>query len=112
MADISERVRRRVRVDFPYQEDRVIGLLADLTRDVFPGEARDSVAIERIQVAALVVAQRDPRRLEEALALGRADWRDLLVAAGLADEGWRDRLEVELATAPRIWLTRRRPPPD
>ena len=110
MVEISERVRRRVRGDFPHQVDQVIGSLAELTYGVFPGEARDSVAVERIQVAALILARRDLRRLADALVLGRTDWRDLLVAAGLADEGWQDLVEAELAVTPatHVWMAQRR----
>jgi hypothetical protein len=113
VVDVSERVQRRVRVDFPHQADRVIGSLTGLTHGVFPGEARDSIAVERVQVAALVVAQGNLRRLDEAVALGRTDWRDLLVAAGLADEDWQDQLEVELApaSATHIWIVHRQRPP-
>lgn len=90
----------------------MIESLAELTADVFPSEDRVSVAVERVQVAALVLAGGDHRRLDEALALGRADWRDLLVAAGLAEEGWRSLVEAELAPAPaaHIWTARRRHP--
>jgi hypothetical protein len=110
VVDVSERVQLRVRVDFPHQVDRVIGSLAGLTHDIFPREARDSVAVERIQVAALIVADGDLRRLNEAVVLGRTDWRDLLVAADLANEGWQDLVEAELAPAPapHIWIARRR----
>lgn len=60
-------------------------------------------------MAALIVAGKDLRRLDEAVALGRTDWRDLLVAAGLADEGWQDLLATELAPVPatHIWMARR-----
>jgi hypothetical protein len=110
MVEVSERVRHRVRRDFPHQADRVIESLAGLTEGVLPGEPRDSVAIERIQVAALVVARGDLRRLKGAVALGRTDWRDLLVSAGLADEDWQDLVAVELAPPPaaHIWTEGRR----
>jgi hypothetical protein len=78
----------------------VTAALAELTREVFPGEARDSVAIERIQLAALLLAQGDLRKLDDAVALGRRDWRDLLVAGGLADEGWQERVAAELEPPP------------
>lgn len=112
MVDVSERVRRRVQVDFPHHADQVIASLAGLTHDVFPGEARDSLPIERIQVAALVLAQRDLRKLDEAVALGRRDWRDLLVGAGLGNEGWQELVAAELAPPPaaHIWVERRRHP--
>lgn len=113
MAEVSDRVRHRVQVDFPHHAERVIGSLARLTHDVLPGQARDSPAIERIQVAALVSARGELRALHAAVALGRTDWRDLLVAAGLADEGWQDLVEVELAAPPaaHIWIERPGRPP-
>lgn len=100
MDDVSERVGRRVRADFPHHVPQVTEALARLTSDVFPKEARDSVYIERIQVAALVLSQGHLGRLDEAVSLGRTDWRDLLVAAGLADEGWQELVESELVVDP------------
>lgn len=96
MDEVSERVRRRVRRDFPHQDEQVIEALAGLTVREFPKEPRDSIALERIQVAALVLARGDLPKLDEAVVLGHKDWRDLLVAAGLADEGWRERVDAEL----------------
>lgn len=105
MADISGRVRRRAEADFPHHADRVTEALAGLTAGVFADLARDSIHVERIQVAALVLARGDLRELDEAVALGRTDWRDLLVAAGLGDEGWEALVEEELgAPASHIWL--------
>lgn len=49
-----------------------------------------------LQAAVVFVARGDPMRLEHALALGRVDWRDLLVEAGLASGDWRDRLDEQL----------------
>jgi hypothetical protein len=111
VVEVSERVRRRVGVDFPDQVDQVVGALARLTDEVLPREDCFSAAVERIQVAVLIVAQRHLGKLDEAVALGRMDWRDLLVAACLADDGWEQLVETELASAPapHIWVTRRRP---
>lgn len=93
---ISTRLERRVQADFPHHANLVTAALVELTSDIFPSETRDSPAIERIQLAALLVAQGDLGRLDGALALGEQDWRDLLVAAGLADEGWQGRVAAEL----------------
>jgi hypothetical protein len=97
MTGISTRLERRIRADFPHFPHVVGAALAELTREVFPSEARDSAAIERIQMAALLAARGDLRKLDDALVLGRADWRDLLVLAGLADGDWQDRVAAELA---------------
>ena len=106
-------MRRRVRADFPHHADEVIASLAGLTYRVFPDEARDSIYIERIQVAALIVAQQDLRRLDDAVRLGLTDWRDLLVGAGLADEGWKELVNAELTTpGPHIWVEHRPRPTD
>jgi hypothetical protein len=96
MTEISTRLQRRVRADFPHYPNVVAAALAELTREVFPSETRDSLPIERIQLAALLSARGDLRRLDDALVLGRADWRDLLVVADLADDGWRSRVAAEL----------------
>ncbi|CND58981.1 Uncharacterised protein [Mycobacterium tuberculosis] len=108
VVEISERVRRRIRADFPHHVPRVAEALAELTSGVFEGEARDSIHIERIQVAALIMARGHLGELDEAVALGHRDWRDLLVAAGLGDEGWEELVENELLVepAPHAWIAR------
>jgi hypothetical protein len=109
VAGISERVQARVKVDFPDHTDQVVESLSRLAGGTFPGEAPESANTERIQLAALLLAQGHLRRLDGAVALGLTDWRDLLVAADLANEDWRDRVDVELAppAAMHIWVTRR-----
>lgn len=108
MVEISERVRRRIGADFPHHVPQVAEALAELTSDIFKGEARDSIYIERIQVAALILAHGHLGELGEAVALGHRDWRDLLVAAGLGNEGWQELVENELLVepAPHAWLAR------
>jgi hypothetical protein len=99
MAWVSERVRRRVQVDFPDRADPVVGHLARLTHEIFAGETPKPLDIERIHVAVLISAGRDRHSFDRALALGRTDWRDLLVSAGLGNEGWQTILETELGPA-------------
>lgn len=96
MAETSERVRRRVSSDFPHHAGLVAEALANFARDMLPSEAADSAPVERLQVAAVLHARGDLRQLQDAIALGRTDWRDLLVGAGLADEDWPARLAAEL----------------
>jgi hypothetical protein len=91
----STRLERRVQAEFPRHANLVTAALIELTSDIFPSETSDSPTIERIQAAALLVAQGDLGRLGGALVLGEQDWRDLLVAAGLADEGRRSRVAAE-----------------
>ncbi|GAB2801075.1 hypothetical protein GCM10027176_01440 [Actinoallomurus bryophytorum] len=96
MTGISTRLERRVQAEFPRHAHLVTAALIELTSDIFPSETRDSPAIERIQVAALLLGRGDLERLDGALDLGRRDWRDLLVAAGLAHEDWPVRVAAEL----------------
>jgi hypothetical protein len=99
VADISSRLERRIRADFPHHTNLVTAALAWLTSGSFE-EDRDPVGIERIQLAALLIAQGNLRKLDDAIRLGRSDWRDLLVAGGLAHEGWQDRMKAELQLPP------------
>ncbi|MFI6333967.1 hypothetical protein [Streptomyces sp. NPDC050535] len=99
MAEVSERVRRRVRADYPGRAEAVIGHLARLTHEIFAGEAPETLTTERFHAAVLIIARTDRRGFDRALALGRTDWRDLLVGAGLGDEGWEAILDAELGPA-------------
>jgi len=53
----------------------------------------DGQDVERVLTAIVLVAGEDGGRLEDAIALARADWRDVLVSAGLADEDWPAQLD-------------------
>jgi hypothetical protein len=55
-------------------------LIATFVRDVIRGGS------QRIEFAAVRYSAGDLARLREAIELGRADWRDLLVAADFADD--------------------------
>jgi hypothetical protein len=88
MADMSPRLRRRVQSDFP-----VAGGAEEVERLV--ADANDS---ERIQAAIVLWSGGDMARLQDAVALARTDWRDVLVRAHLADEDWSSRLDAELGT--------------
>ncbi|MFE6485998.1 hypothetical protein ACFVGN_24130 [Streptomyces sp. NPDC057757] len=99
MAEVSERVRRRVRLDYPDRAEPVIGHLARLTHEIFADGTPRTLDVERIHAAVLIVARGDRRGFDRALALGRTDWRDLLVGAGLGDEGWEGLLEAGLGPA-------------
>jgi len=105
VARVSTRLERRIRTDFPHHPNVVIAALTELTSEVFTGEPRDALGIERIQLAALILAKGNLRRLDDALVLGKTDWRDLLVSAGLANEGWQERVNAELEAPPakHIW---------
>ena len=99
MTGISTRLERRVWADFPHHANLVTAALIELTSDIFPSETRDSPAIERIQVAALLAAGGDLGRLDDALVLGKRDWRDLLVLTGLAGGDWQSRVAAVLDPA-------------
>jgi hypothetical protein len=55
---------------------------------------------ERVQAAVVLAARGDEELLTEAVDLARADWRDVLVAAGLADGNWQHRLDEVLGPDP------------
>jgi hypothetical protein len=101
MADNPSRLERRIQRDFPEpgSANGVLRLLAEL-----PGRAgygHEMLASERVQAAAVLLADGDLRRLRQALELAAQDWRDLLVAAGLANGDWPQRLNDELGEPSR-----------
>ena len=49
-------------------------------------ENEDARGLERFRFAALKLGGGDLAKLREAVELAKADWRDLLVAAGFADD--------------------------
>ncbi len=85
---VSLRVRERIVREFPTRSD---------ARTVFRlvAEAHDS---ERIQAAVVVAGRGRMPGIEEAVALARLDWRDLLVNTGLAHDNWPAVLDAEFGT--------------
>jgi len=49
-------------------------------------EKIDSIAMDRFRFAALKLSGGDLKKLRDALALAKADWRDLLMAAGFGSD--------------------------
>jgi hypothetical protein len=91
----TPRLERRVSRDFEESSARTVLLtLADLAETSTDTE----FGTERIQGAIVLLAGGDLGRFHDACDLARADWRDLLVAAGLAHEDWPAKLDTELAT--------------
>jgi hypothetical protein len=100
MADNPSRLERRIQRDFPApgSANGVLRLLAELPSRA--GYDHEALASERIQAAAVLLADGNLRRLRQALELAAQDWRDLLVAAGLANADWPQRLNDELGELP------------
>ncbi len=79
---ITPRIEERLRRDYPRAEDHatahalVARIAAELTfwREVSEGD--------RVEAAALTVADGNLAKLQSATELALRDWRDLLVAAG------------------------------
>ena len=89
---MSGRLADRVRRDFG--PDEAAEVLAALEQVEFPlGDLQDK---ERLLAAVVLLADGRREVFERAVALGRRDWRDLLVAAGLAHGDWPRRLDREL----------------
>jgi hypothetical protein len=73
----------------------------DVLLDLFAMvDAEGRPVSERIQAAAVIVADGDLDRLAEARQLALIDWRDLLVLGGLAYEDWPERLDELLGSEP------------
>ncbi|SNT58591.1 hypothetical protein [Actinacidiphila glaucinigra] len=93
---ISTRVERRIRRDFPERgaAPEIMLMLDELpeTADYDP----EVFGSERLQAAIGLLARGSVHRFREAVRLARTDWRDLLVAAALAHEDWPEALDAEL----------------
>jgi hypothetical protein len=92
----STRLEGRIRRDFP-APGAANGILTALDR--LPGEAgydEEFFRSERIRAAIVLLADGDLSHFRKAVELAKADWRDLLVAAGLAHEDWPARLDEAL----------------
>ncbi|RII14811.1 hypothetical protein DSC45_20870 [Streptomyces sp. YIM 130001] len=109
--EVSARVERRIRHDFPDPgfADQLLRLLDALPR--VAGYDPHMLASERVQAAVVLSARGSVRGFVQAVQLAREDWRDLLVAARLADRDWPDRLDSELGPPPgrRRWPWSRGP---
>ncbi len=88
------RLARRVRREFDEASAQIVfDALADLSRT----STDRTHGTERVQAAIVLLAGGDLARFRGARDLARADWRDVLVAAGLADDDWSAKLDAELA---------------
>src|SRR6476661_1487031 len=82
----STRLSRRVQRDFPASRvDDVLSVLSTIPESL---PLADKQSAERLQAAALLLANGDLEQLHKAIHLARQDWRDLLVAAGLENGDW------------------------
>ncbi|MDQ0714331.1 MoxR-like ATPase [Streptomyces luteogriseus] len=91
---ISDRLRDRIRRDFP-DPDAAKGIEGALWK--LAVELEDSLqSPERLLTAAVVIADGDVDRFRSAVRLARTDWRDLLMAGGRGHEDWPSVLDEEL----------------
>jgi hypothetical protein len=95
--EISQRLARRVRVDFIDDAELVLAVLQGL--DLLLMDTRDRAGVERVLAAVVLPARGDLDRLGELAELATTDWRDALVGAGLANADWPERLDAELEVA-------------
>ncbi|SCG55363.1 hypothetical protein [Micromonospora inositola] len=104
MPDISPRLRRRIKTDFPQHADVVVNRLHSL--DQLVADSRQDP--ERMFAAVVRLAQGRPDKLDRATRLAQDDWRDLLVGADFGTEDWPARLSAWLdAPAPAGGSARR-----
>jgi hypothetical protein len=91
---VSDVVRAEVRERFGQQEaSEVISALEATALPLL--EAPDRVRERaRVHMATIKLADGDLPRFRQALVMARADWRDVLVAAGLAQYDWPEVLRA------------------
>ena len=96
MAEISNRVRRRMVADFGPQGDALADRIEQVIASAPMAERQDQ---ERLQAAVALAADGSLERFESQLALAMVDWRDLLMNAGLANFDYPARLDAEFGPA-------------
>jgi hypothetical protein len=85
---LSSETQRRIDLLFsPDQRDEVSVLLREECGDNLPllPKGREEAYYDRFRFAALKFSNGDLDKLQKAIRLAKADWRDLLVAAGFAN---------------------------
>lgn len=96
MAEVSERLARRVQADFSAADaTRVLESLRSIPETL---PLADKQSAERLQTAVVLRARGDHARFGAAMAEARRDWRDLLMGAALAHGDWPERLDEELGS--------------
>ncbi|WP_030259805.1 hypothetical protein [Streptomyces violens] len=84
---LSARIVRHIRKEFPEdQSETVAQLLEEVIEPITEGNVMFQ---ERVAAAAVICSQGDLDEFFAVLEEVRADWRDVLVAAGLADAQWK-----------------------
>jgi hypothetical protein len=102
VVEISTRLLSRIQLDFPNHTKIVLDRLGALDGLV----AQSGEDPERMLAAVVRLAAGRLDRLDQAIAMARLDWRDLLVAADLADQQWPARLSAWLDPPGRSPATR------
>jgi hypothetical protein len=91
--NISPRLEARVHRDFPPQAAEQVIAFLQTVPDVHAASRQDP---ERLQTAAFILLEGDPRRIPHVQEILVRDWRDILVWAGLGHANWPDRLNEML----------------
>jgi hypothetical protein len=92
--ELTPRLQRRVRRDFPVDADFVLATLGDL--DTGWKHVHET---ERVLAAIVLHSDGDLAKLGTMVELACVDWRDALAAAGLEHADWARRLDAELGPA-------------
>ena len=95
--DVSPRLETRVGRDFPPEAAEQVIALLQTVPDIHSASRQDA---ERLQTAALILLEGDPRRIPHVRETLMRDWRDMLVWAGLGHSNWPDRLNEMLDPLP------------
>jgi hypothetical protein len=81
---ISQQTEERIALLFPHAWQRAI-VRAALSEQPFVNSSGEA-ASERLQFSALKLSEGNLDKLNRAVALGKLDWRDLLMAAGFGED--------------------------
>jgi len=97
---INTESQKRIALLFSVDKREFVrALLLDECGNNLPGlESADAEAMDRFRFAVLKLSEGELPKLEEALRLAKADWRDLLMAAGFG----------EGVTAHQSWMPRQK----
>lgn len=92
LAEVSARIARRVWEDFGTSADHITDSLKRLS-------IVGRVDHERLIAAMPIGARRDRHALDQAVALAKVDWRDVLMYTGMEQQGWERQLDEQVGPA-------------
>ena len=88
VSQLSRETEKRISLLFPPDEQQLVRtvLFEECGNNLALLEKLDERKLERFQFAALKLSEGKLDKLNDAIALAKADWRDLLMAAGFGED--------------------------